>query len=152
MRLATFNVLHGRAPSDGRVDLPRLRSAVAALDADVLALQEVDRAQPRSGGADLTALAAEAGGYAETRFAPALTGLHGSWGPAQEGLRRRRRRRRRSPTISRSRRTVGRASPGRARRAARSALEILADAASAGGDHAAALAAAEAAVSAQPLR
>ena len=87
MRLATFNVLHGRAPADGRVDLPRFASAVASLDADVLALQEVDRAQPRSGGADLTAVAAEAGGYVEHRFAPALTGLPGSWRAAQDDER-----------------------------------------------------------------
>lgn len=84
MRLATFNILHGRAPADGRVDLPRFASAVAGLDADVLALQEVDRGQPRSGGADLTAVAAEAGGYAHSRFAPALAGLPGEWEAAQD--------------------------------------------------------------------
>ena len=82
MRLATFNVLHGRAPADGRVDLDRFCSAVATLDADVLALQEVDRAQPRSGSVDLTALAADAGGYAHARFVPALHGEPGSWRPA----------------------------------------------------------------------
>ncbi len=32
MRLATFNVLHGRAPADGRVDLDRFAAAVRALD------------------------------------------------------------------------------------------------------------------------
>ena len=85
MRLATFNVLHGRAPADGRVDLDRFRRAVATLDADVLALQEVDRAQPRSGSADLTALAAEAGGYGYARFVPALHGEPGSWRPATDG-------------------------------------------------------------------
>ena len=79
MRLATFNVLHGRAPADGRVDLDRFAAAVRMLDADVLALQEVDRAQPRSGSADLTAIAAEAGGYASARFVPALRGEPGSW-------------------------------------------------------------------------
>ena len=84
MRLATFNILHGRAPSDGRVDLDRFAGAVRALDADVLALQEVDRSQPRSGGADLTAVAAQAGGYREHRFVPALTGLPEVWQPAQQ--------------------------------------------------------------------
>ena len=83
MRLATFNVLHGRSPADGRVDLDRFCSAVRALDADVLALQEVDRAQPRSGGADLTAAAADAGGYVEHRFVPAMSGLPGEWRPAR---------------------------------------------------------------------
>ena len=85
MRLATFNVLHGRAPADGRVDLDRFASAVRTLDADVLALQEVDRAQPRSGSADLTAVAAEAGQYACARFVPALVGEPGSWRPAADG-------------------------------------------------------------------
>ncbi len=85
MRLATFNVLHGCAPTDGRVDLDRFASAVRTLDADVLALQEVDRAQPRSCSADLTAVAADAGGYASARFVPALHGEPGSWRPAADG-------------------------------------------------------------------
>jgi endonuclease/exonuclease/phosphatase family metal-dependent hydrolase len=84
VRLATFNVLHGRAPADGRVDLDRFASAITTLDADVLALQEVDRAQPRSGGADLTAVAAEAGAYTGARFVPALRGEPGSWRPATD--------------------------------------------------------------------
>ena len=84
MRLATFNVLHGRSPADGRVDVGRFAAAVRTLDADVLALQEVDRAQPRSGSADLTAVAAEAGGYACARFVPALHGEPGSWRPASD--------------------------------------------------------------------
>ena len=37
MRLATFNLLHGRSPHDGAVCPGRLRDAVKALDADVLA-------------------------------------------------------------------------------------------------------------------
>ena len=82
MRLATWNVLHGRAPSDGRVDLDRFAAAVRELDADVLALQEVDRGQERSHRADLTAVAAEAGRYTSHRFAPALSGSPGSWTPA----------------------------------------------------------------------
>jgi hypothetical protein len=56
MRLVSFNILHGRALTDQRVDLDRLAAAVKFLDADILALQEVDRDQPRSHGADLTAL------------------------------------------------------------------------------------------------
>ena len=79
VRLATFNVLHGRAPSDERVDIDRFAGAVRHLDADVLALQEVDRDQPRSHGADLTAIAAEACGAADARFAPALVGPPGRW-------------------------------------------------------------------------
>jgi len=44
-----------------------------------LALQEVDRDQPRSLGADLTAVAAEAMGAPEHRFVAALSGSPGSW-------------------------------------------------------------------------
>jgi endonuclease/exonuclease/phosphatase family metal-dependent hydrolase len=85
VRLATFNVLHGRSLTDGEVDPARLRDAVAELDADVLGLQEVDRAQPRSGRHDLTALAAAATG-GEGRFAPAIMGTPGErWRPARAG-------------------------------------------------------------------
>ena len=85
MRLATFNVLHGRSPEDGRVDLDRFAAAVAELDADVLALQEVDRLQERSHHADLTVIAAEAMGAVAHRFAPALSGAPGAWRRAGDG-------------------------------------------------------------------
>ncbi len=78
MRLATFNILHGRSPSDGLVDLPRLAAAVRALDPDILALQEVDRLQTRSQLADLTAVAAEAMNAVSHRFAAALSGTPGA--------------------------------------------------------------------------
>jgi endonuclease/exonuclease/phosphatase family metal-dependent hydrolase len=78
VRVATWNVQHGRGP-DGVVDLDRFAAAVASLDADVLALQELDRGQPRSHGADLPALAAAAWGAAAWRFAPALAGTPGAW-------------------------------------------------------------------------
>jgi endonuclease/exonuclease/phosphatase family metal-dependent hydrolase len=77
VRLATFNVLHGRSLDDGVVERERFRAAVAALDADVLGLQEVDRGQARSGHIDLTAVAAEASGATAHRFAPALIGTPG---------------------------------------------------------------------------
>ncbi|WP_454043686.1 endonuclease/exonuclease/phosphatase family protein [Cellulosimicrobium sp. Marseille-Q8652] len=79
MRLATFNILHGRSTVDDRVDLDRFAGAVRALDADVLALQEVDRDQPRSHGADLTAVAAEAAGAVDHRFVATLVGEPGVW-------------------------------------------------------------------------
>lgn len=79
MRLATFNILHARSLGDGQVDLDRFTTAVRDLDADVLALQEVDRDQPRSHGADLTVLAAEAMGAPEHRFAAVLHGEPGLW-------------------------------------------------------------------------
>ena len=77
MRLATFNILHGRSIQDGVVDLDRLADAIRLLDADILALQEVDRDQPRSHLADLTAVAAEAMGAVTHRFAAALSGTPG---------------------------------------------------------------------------
>ncbi|MFL6162514.1 MAG: endonuclease/exonuclease/phosphatase family protein [Jatrophihabitantaceae bacterium] len=78
MRVATFNILHGRSPVDGRVDLDRFIDAVRQLDADVLALQEVDRDQPRSELADLTAVAAQAMGAVSYRFAAAVAGTPGA--------------------------------------------------------------------------
>ena len=85
-RFASFNVLSGRSVADGRVDADRFAAAIAALDADVLVLQEVDRDQERSGGLDLTALAAEAMGAAHAIFAPALFGTPGHrWARARDG-------------------------------------------------------------------
>jgi endonuclease/exonuclease/phosphatase family metal-dependent hydrolase len=78
MRLATFNILHGRNLHDGQVRLDRLADAVRSLDADILALQEVDRDQPRSHLADLTAVAAEAMGAVTHRFVAALAGTPGA--------------------------------------------------------------------------
>ncbi|VXB13068.1 endonuclease/exonuclease/phosphatase family protein [Aeromicrobium sp. 9AM] len=78
MRVATFNILNGRNASDDHVSLDVFRAAVASLDADVLALQEVDRNQPRSGHADLTAAAADAMGAVDHRFVAALSGSPGA--------------------------------------------------------------------------
>ena len=97
MRLVTFNLWSGKsltprtrtlAPRRRRqVDLDLLREAILELDPDVLALQEVDRAQSRSHHADLAAVAAEAMGARDHRFVPTLAGTPGAmWamsGPAQ---------------------------------------------------------------------
>ncbi|WNV76308.1 endonuclease/exonuclease/phosphatase family protein [Geodermatophilus sp. DSM 44513] len=85
MRIATFNILHGRSPVDGRVDVERLAAAVKTLDADVLGLQEVDRDQPRSMNADLTAVAAEAMGAVDSQFVAALAGTPGGTWMAATG-------------------------------------------------------------------
>jgi endonuclease/exonuclease/phosphatase family metal-dependent hydrolase len=85
MRLATFNILHGRSAEDEQVDEQRFADAVAALDADVLGLQEVDRNQARSRHADLTAIAAEAMGAREHRFVAALSGTPGATWTAATG-------------------------------------------------------------------
>lgn len=85
MRVATFNILNGRTSSDHQVDVDVFQEAIASLDVDVLALQEVDRSQPRSGGADLTALAAEAMAAVDQRFVAALTGSPGATWIAADG-------------------------------------------------------------------
>ncbi|MDP9794541.1 endonuclease/exonuclease/phosphatase family metal-dependent hydrolase [Catenuloplanes nepalensis] len=77
MRLATFNILHGRSLRDGTVDADRLTDAIKTLDADILGLQEVDRAQARSHHLDLTVLAADALGAGHHRFAAAVVGTPG---------------------------------------------------------------------------
>jgi endonuclease/exonuclease/phosphatase family metal-dependent hydrolase len=79
VRLVTFNILSGRSPDDQRVDVGRYAESIRSLDADVLALQEVDRNQPRSENVDLTTVAAEAMGADEHRFVAALNGSPGTW-------------------------------------------------------------------------
>lgn len=62
LRIATFNIRHA-APKDSYRGLPdRLAESCAALEADVLALQEVDVGVPRSQRADLARAVAEACG------------------------------------------------------------------------------------------
>jgi endonuclease/exonuclease/phosphatase family metal-dependent hydrolase len=85
VRVATFNILHGRSTDDGAVDLGRLREAIQALDPDVLALQEVDRDQPRSHLADLTEVAADAMQAREHRFSAAVSGTPGATWVAATG-------------------------------------------------------------------
>jgi len=84
MKLVTFNILHGRTVGDG-VDLDRFADCIADLDADILALQEVDSVQQRSGLADLTALAAEAMGARSHRFVAAISGTPGATWMAATG-------------------------------------------------------------------
>jgi endonuclease/exonuclease/phosphatase family metal-dependent hydrolase len=86
MRLVTFNILHGRSLSDGLVDVERLTSACASLEADVLGMQEVDCDQARSDGRDQTAMVAEALDAVAWRFAPAIVGEPGgAWRAARDG-------------------------------------------------------------------
>jgi endonuclease/exonuclease/phosphatase family metal-dependent hydrolase len=83
MRVATFNILHGRSPADDLVDVDRYADSIKRLDADVLALQEVDRNQPRSQHADLTSIAAEALGADHHQFVAAISGTPGAvWSAA----------------------------------------------------------------------
>lgn len=86
MRLASFNLLHGRSLSDGQVVEQRLHESVLALRADVVGLQEVDRAQSRSDARDLTREVARTMDAQDWRFVPALVGTPGSaWRAAVDG-------------------------------------------------------------------
>ena len=51
LRIATYNIRHGRG-TDDVLDLDRTARAIATLDADIVALQEVDEKVGRSGGVD----------------------------------------------------------------------------------------------------
>lgn len=84
IRLASYNLLHGRdLRQRGAVDLSAAAAVIAELDADVVALQEVDRWQDRSGGSDQVDELAAALGMAGI-FCPALRGSPDeSWVPAQ---------------------------------------------------------------------
>jgi endonuclease/exonuclease/phosphatase family metal-dependent hydrolase len=84
LRLGTFNLLSGRSMTDGRIEANRLVDAVAAIGADVLALQEVDRGQPRSGSVDQAAMAAAALGSRDMRYVETVRGTPGEdgWGAA----------------------------------------------------------------------
>jgi endonuclease/exonuclease/phosphatase family metal-dependent hydrolase len=85
--MATWNMDAARTRGGRRVDLDGALSTLRSLRADVIALQEVDRWQPRSGGCDQARVLAEALGM-EWRFAPALVGTVGepaSWKPAVPG-------------------------------------------------------------------
>lgn len=94
MRLVTFNILHGLPVKDGVpepdgnfdhmaghaviTDPEPFRESIRALgQPDVLALQEVDRHQPRSGLMDQPALAAELLGAENWLFAPSVRGTPG---------------------------------------------------------------------------
>lgn len=53
-RVVSYNIRHGRGMDD-RVDLERIASVLRRLDADIIALQEVDDGVERSGGEDQAA-------------------------------------------------------------------------------------------------
>ena len=80
LRFGTLNLLHGLAVETGQVLETDLRTAAAAVDTDVLGLQEVDRGQPRSGKSDQAGVVADELDAPWWRFAPALTGTpQGRW-------------------------------------------------------------------------
>jgi endonuclease/exonuclease/phosphatase family metal-dependent hydrolase len=80
LRIVSYNLLHGvDITAGGVVDLSAAAGVLASLDADVIALQEVDRGQDRTGGADQVADLAGALGMTGV-FGAALLGDPGtSW-------------------------------------------------------------------------
>jgi len=80
LRLATYNVQHGRTP-DGEVDIDLLARSCAALEADVLGLQEVDVNLRRSHDADTAEAVAAACGMAFV-FGEAIAIRGGRYGNA----------------------------------------------------------------------
>ena len=84
LRIGTLNLASGRDAVGRAGDAASLAAALADVDADVLAVQEVDVDQPRSGGVDQPAVVAAALGATDWRFAAAVTGTPSpfrSWTP-----------------------------------------------------------------------
>ena len=81
LRVATWNLRHGRSSRSGGVDLGAVAARIAALDADVVAVQEVDRLQGRSGRADQVMEIAERLGW-HGLFAATMIGRAGAMRPA----------------------------------------------------------------------
>jgi endonuclease/exonuclease/phosphatase family metal-dependent hydrolase len=77
LTVATWNIFAGRTWNGSRVDLDLTLAVLRRLDADLVAVQEVDRDQARSHRADQARLLGEALGM-EWRYAPALLGTPGS--------------------------------------------------------------------------
>ena len=84
MRIVTFNIKHGRT-RPGRVDLPVLARTCTGFQADLLALQEVDRRARRSGFCDQMALVARATGLSATFGEAARRGPFRRYGNALLG-------------------------------------------------------------------
>lgn len=84
LRLASVNLFSGRSLQDGAIVPERLTEAISSLGADLVALQEVDVRQPRSGLVDQAALAAAAIGAPahpeHLRFVPTVLGTPGEDG------------------------------------------------------------------------
>jgi endonuclease/exonuclease/phosphatase family metal-dependent hydrolase len=73
LRVASWNIFRGRTRDRDRFDLELVLAALRDLDADVVALQEVDRDQEESGASDQARVLAEALGM-DWRYAPTLRG------------------------------------------------------------------------------
>jgi endonuclease/exonuclease/phosphatase family metal-dependent hydrolase len=73
-RVLTLNLQHGLSRNGSATTADELAAAVSELDVDVVALQEVDRGQPRSGEVDQARVVADALGLPHVRFAATLAG------------------------------------------------------------------------------
>jgi endonuclease/exonuclease/phosphatase family metal-dependent hydrolase len=76
LTVATWNIFGGRVWDGSRVDLELTLATLRRLDADLVAVQEVDREQGRSHRADQARLLGEALGM-DWRYAPAMLGTPG---------------------------------------------------------------------------
>jgi endonuclease/exonuclease/phosphatase family metal-dependent hydrolase len=88
-RVGTLNLASGRDGHGHPLDAAALAAAVADLTVDVLAVQEVDAGQPRSGAVDQAAVLGTALG-ADWRMAAAVAGTPDpfrSWEPVEPWLR-----------------------------------------------------------------
>jgi hypothetical protein len=79
LSLGTFNLCSGRGPR-GEISDPELGAAIAALDVDVLAVQELDHQQPRSALSPQLQTVAAAMGATSARMQPTLRGEPGPSG------------------------------------------------------------------------
>jgi endonuclease/exonuclease/phosphatase family metal-dependent hydrolase len=85
LRVATWNIFAGRVWDGSRVDLDLTLATLRRLDADLVAVQEVDRDQGRSHRTDQARLLGEALGM-DWRYAPAMLGTPGQgWRPPVPG-------------------------------------------------------------------
>lgn len=86
-RVLTLNLQHGLSSEGEVTSAEQLATAVSGVRADVVALQEVDRGQPRSGGIDQARVIADALGLPHVRFAATLAGdvREGKSSPARWG-------------------------------------------------------------------
>lgn len=81
LRLAAYNIRHG-VGLDQRLDLDRTAAVLRALDADLIALQEVDKGCRRSGKVDQAERLAELAGYPHHAFGAFMEYDGGEYGMA----------------------------------------------------------------------
>jgi endonuclease/exonuclease/phosphatase family metal-dependent hydrolase len=86
LRLGSFNLFSGRSLVGEAIEPERLVESIQLLDVDLLAIQEVDRFQVRSGGIDQAAVAAATLGAVTSRFVATVDGTPGEAGWLPSGV------------------------------------------------------------------